>query len=975
MLFYWSGDQVMIKRGRIPEGTSPSEWTTFDLQMREPGAIPDMKAFGSFLAKLFSATENVSEVQVWMKENLPAQSPPSDSLLNSNHSHPLSSLSPPSQEVPLPSVQKDICLLHLSKQLSESQIMSVPLNSGLTLPLYTPNRVFAITKAEIKEVLILVKSTRIEIPPPPLAELGVTIATAALSSMISQPVMSNLKKWWFGGNSSTPDPSPVPSPSSPITPKEQQAELKVTEFQVSLKMVSAYVAVNNLRSATVAEMERVTKKKPPSYTHIKIIFSENETDFEDDKLPPSSSNYSKKKLSLDSEEVFYTLDPFPSRGVIFIGFPTQQTTGSSLHIAAHLIPTVERESIDFVDETLKAWNSELLSACGMLDRFIFEHRLETLMNRFRPLSSSTSSVASLPPPLSRRSLMRRAAHILSAHNFVPSTPSPTVAKILLEYMFRASTIPPRLPTLMGLRPCNQVRLTLLEDDEITDENEKEDLSPSPPSSSPLSSLPLKKRYTSLKHFIRTVPLVPDRLVKESSGFFTILQQRNLIQFLSINDLFTGGYLIVYYPFLCYKKPKTYVISFFETELSTRPLDSEEEFIALLRFWLRSLKIMKTIPVGERGNYPGLLNVQPEDRNKLVQLTKVKLSATSPSSAEGAAVPSPSVPLTKWKYFLNTQVIPGDLPLPDSVVPLSITKHLSRPEMENELGIWQELPLNLWAVYIFKLSQFETEKDFVENVLATFSKAFSNFKLDDLLKAEIISLLTTKKCVPTSFGMQLPGNCYFRNVTLFSDLPIVSVSSKHISKQFLQMLGVREHVDLQLVFSRLGKRRKQFFYLSIVVLLALAPSILTLFRLFSIEDLNWDTQKLIKYLSSVKDKFTESEWKKLSESELVLVEGDPTQKRHKVLNVFVPKQKLHILGLPTLAWPKSVVSGSTTVVSEKFKKSQPERILLHQLGMKRFPDLQNILNLIIEHNSRKVRKTQQNVVLSPPLFHLFLHSET
>jgi hypothetical protein len=60
-------------------------------------------------------------------------------------------------------------------------------------------------------------------------------------------------------------------------------------------------------------------------------------------------------------------------GKIYIGFPTHQTTGAMVHIFAPLVPTVERENIDFVDPTLRKWNEGLLRASGMLLRCVHEY--------------------------------------------------------------------------------------------------------------------------------------------------------------------------------------------------------------------------------------------------------------------------------------------------------------------------------------------------------------------------------------------------------------------------------------------------------------------------------------------------------------------------------------------------------------------------------------------------------------------------
>lgn len=68
------------------------------------------------------------------------------------------------------------------------------------------------------------------------------------------------------------------------------------------------------------EMERTTKKKPPAKSDIQIIYS-NYDEFE------GSDGKSKKS------PVFENLILGPStQGKIFIGFPTHQTTGCSIHV-------------------------------------------------------------------------------------------------------------------------------------------------------------------------------------------------------------------------------------------------------------------------------------------------------------------------------------------------------------------------------------------------------------------------------------------------------------------------------------------------------------------------------------------------------------------------------------------------------------------------------------------------------------------
>lgn len=61
MAFFWKGDQLFTRRGAVP---SPDEWTTFYLSLREPMDIPDIKAFGKFIATSLAFTRNVRQVTV-----------------------------------------------------------------------------------------------------------------------------------------------------------------------------------------------------------------------------------------------------------------------------------------------------------------------------------------------------------------------------------------------------------------------------------------------------------------------------------------------------------------------------------------------------------------------------------------------------------------------------------------------------------------------------------------------------------------------------------------------------------------------------------------------------------------------------------------------------------------------------------------------------------------------------------------------
>ncbi|EXX79472.1 hypothetical protein RirG_005250 [Rhizophagus irregularis DAOM 197198w] len=112
-------------------------------------------------------------------------------------------------------------------------------------------------------------------------------------------------------------------------------DLQIEEASIFLRVVNGNLDVN-VSDEISSEMERVTKKKPPSKTIIQMIYTGVDED---------------GSCNTDVSPIFKDLLPYPGQGKIYIGFPTHQTTGCCSHLAARVIPTVDRESIDLVEKT------------------------------------------------------------------------------------------------------------------------------------------------------------------------------------------------------------------------------------------------------------------------------------------------------------------------------------------------------------------------------------------------------------------------------------------------------------------------------------------------------------------------------------------------------------------------------------------------------------------------------------------------
>ena len=129
-------------------------------------------------------------------------------------------------------------------------------------------------------------------------------------------------------------------------------EVEGESDMVELEKVEAVFAVE-LDQEYERSLSRITKKKAPRVVKVNLLYS---------------------AVGGRIRGLTDALNPSGSRGRVFIGFVTQQTTGDSVHVSAPFIPTMERETIDFADPVLNKWNASLLWAIGLTKRLAYEHR-------------------------------------------------------------------------------------------------------------------------------------------------------------------------------------------------------------------------------------------------------------------------------------------------------------------------------------------------------------------------------------------------------------------------------------------------------------------------------------------------------------------------------------------------------------------------------------------------------------------------
>lgn len=265
-------------------------------------------------------------------------------------------------------------------------------------------------------------------------------------------------------------------------------------------------------------------------------------------------------------------------------------------------------------------------------------------------------------------------------------------------------------------------------------------------------------------FLKQLPTLPDAVVNGVPLMVAALQNREMIKPIDFQDVLR--------------------------ELQSRPL-AQDEFVSCLNWWST---------IFQEGNRERLLPIRSQLINSVI------LAYENDKGVQKV------IPLSSIKSFINPKTpcgtIPLDSPFPDYLLPMSVSKLFKVETLSNSFP-WTELTINQWLRYICEQRDLPVDYDlnvsppWAERVIALIVRVWPN--LTATSKTEIIQLLRLRTCIPTSGGMVLPQNAYFPNVNIFGDLPVVMFTQnlviKGTTEKFLQDLGVRKHVELQLVFNR------------------------------------------------------------------------------------------------------------------------------------------------------------------------------
>jgi hypothetical protein len=267
-------------------------------------------------------------------------------------------------------------------------------------------------------------------------------------------------------------------------------------------------------------------------------------------------------------------------------------------------------------------------------------------------------------------------------------------------------------------------------------------------------------------FIKCLPVISEDIVNGARTMIAALRSRGMIKNITFVDVLD--------------------------ELRSRPL-SEMETVECLKWWIGVTKEGNDFEVAK-------------ERSRLLDALVVSVTG-----------PRKTMKLSDAQTFLKSKtgeaIIPTNGPLPSTLLPSSITCSFDRDTLASAFP-WRQLSIVDWLRHLTDPEvaaanpAFDVTKSafWTEQVLYVLVRAWPSLTGPD--EKEVIRTLSPMSCIPTSTGLKVPNQAYFSSadlLNLFRDLPIVTMPSGAVVEGtlelILQSLGVRKHVDLQIVFDR------------------------------------------------------------------------------------------------------------------------------------------------------------------------------
>jgi hypothetical protein len=273
--------------------------------------------------------------------------------------------------------------------------------------------------------------------------------------------------------------------------------------------------------------------------------------------------------------------------------------------------------------------------------------------------------------------------------------------------------------------------------------------------------------STLSGFLKHLPVLPDEILADAQVMITSLENRGMIKSITFADVLK--------------------------ELRSRPLE-ESEMIACLTWWIGVSK-------------------QQDASSNLTHRAEL-LDAAILTTGQPGGTNERVIILASIQTFINSRtissIIPLDGPLPDHLLPVTISKNFPSSDISSTFP-WTELTIPKWLEHIcnteVRLANVNQDLTispiWAERVLSILARAWPT--LSAPAREEVFSHLGAIACIPTSSGMRTPDQSYFTQANIFNDLPVVTFPSGAVPKggleRVLETLGVRKHVELQIIFNR------------------------------------------------------------------------------------------------------------------------------------------------------------------------------
>ncbi|KAK0455114.1 hypothetical protein EV421DRAFT_1887456 [Armillaria borealis] len=357
-------------------------------------------------------------------------------------------------------------------------------------------------------------------------------------------------------------------------------------------------------------------------------------------------------------------------------------------------------------------------------------------------------------------------------------------------------------------------------------------------------------------FLTQLPVIPTDVLDEARSMITSLQNRQLLKTITFDDVLK--------------------------ELRSRPL-SETETIACLKWWS-----------GVKLNVTDRSSIQK-------QLLDAAIMTTGLAGSGAERI----IPLNIIQTFVDPKYIPPDGPLPDHVLPYTVSKQLSSSTLKSSFP-WTELTIRQWIQHVCDPNtRSAPEHDitmsgpWAEHVLTVLSRSWTTISPE--MKGEIVVMMKYLKCIPTSSGLRIPDEVYFPGANIFRDLPVVLLPSGSIIRGSLERvmegLGVRRDVELQTLFNNGDE--------------------ITRLRLTAV----FPKQETSESVPGAKSK------------------------RYAAKDLYEPLDVFRQLGLPVLDWG----------AQNKWRSSSPEAKLAFTLNLRQYPPVDVLVNLCASPDE-KIRTT-------------------